>query len=60
MRLNYPTIKPGELSNEQNIANIKSFLYELTDQVNYALNTQDTKIEELEAKIEEYGNKGSE
>lgn len=53
MKLDYPTIKPGELSNEQNIANIKSYLYELTDQVNYALNTMEAKIEELE-------NKGSE
>lgn len=53
MKIDYPTIKPGELSNEQNIANIRSFLYELTDQVNYEINTMNERLEELE-------NKGSE
>lgn len=53
MKIDYPTIKPGELSNEQNIANIKSYLYELTDQINYALNTMEAAVEELKNKDSE-------
>lgn len=51
-KLNYPTIKPGELSNEQNIANIKNYLYEMTDQINYITNTLEAEIESLKSMIE--------
>nr|DAW89688.1 MAG TPA: hypothetical protein [Caudoviricetes sp.] len=36
------------MSNEQNIENLKSFLYNLSDTLNYSLNQVDARISALE------------
>lgn len=51
-RFGYPNVKVGKLTNEQNIQNVKSFLYTMSEQTSQYINNLENEIIELRAEIE--------
>lgn len=47
-KFEYPNVDIENMSNEQNIESLKSFLYNLSDTLNYSLNQVDARISALE------------
>ena len=47
-RFGYPNIKDGKNTNEQNMQNIRSFLFQMSDEVSQYLDNIEQKLEELE------------
>lgn len=47
-KFDYPNVDIENMSNEQNIESLKSFLYNLSDTLNYSLNQVDARISALE------------
>lgn len=47
-KFDYPNVDIENMSNEQNIESLKSFLYNLSDTLNYSLNQVDARILALE------------
>ncbi|MGO5230689.1 hypothetical protein ACTQ1U_06455 [Thermoguttaceae bacterium LCP21S3_D4] len=50
-KFDYPNVDIENMSNEQNIESLKSFLYNLSDTLNYSLNQVDARISEIEESI---------
>lgn len=50
-KLDYPNVDIDNMSNEQNIESLKSFLYNLSDTLNYSLNQVDARISAIEEAI---------
>lgn len=53
----FPTIDVERRSNEENIKAIKSYLFEMTDQLNYEIDQIKSQIQELNDKIASLGGK---
>ena len=51
-RFGYPNVKVGKLTNEQNIQNVKSFLYNMSEQISTYINNLENEIAELKSEIE--------
>lgn len=49
----YPNINVEKRSNEENMQSTKSYLSALADQLNYALNNLESRIEKLEENVKE-------
>lgn len=49
----YPNINVEKRSNEENMQSTKAYLSELADQLNYALNNLESRIEKLEENVKE-------
>lgn len=47
-RFGYPNIKVGKLSNEENIQNIKSYLYALSESTSQYIENLENKVNTLE------------
>ena len=50
-KLGTPTVDTEKYSNEQNIANIKNYLYGLSEEMEYYINNLQSQIDSLTAKI---------
>lgn len=50
-KFDYPNVDIENMSNEQNIESLKSFLYNLSDTLNYSLNQVDARISAIEESI---------
>lgn len=50
-RFGYPNIKVGKMTNEQNIQNVKSYLYELSDNTSRYIINLENEVEELKKEL---------
>ena len=50
-KFDYPNVDIEYMSNEQNIESLKSFIYNLSDTLNYSLNQVDARISAIEESI---------
>lgn len=48
-KFDYPNINVGGKSNEQNMQSVKAYLTSLSDQLNFYLNNLETRVEVIEA-----------
>lgn len=51
-KFDYPSINVGGKSNEQNMQAVKAYLNNLSDQLNFYINTLEDEITELKETIE--------
>lgn len=50
-KFGYPNIKIGKMTIEQNMQNVKSYLYQMSDNTSKYINSLENEVEELKKKI---------